>query len=288
MYNDYTTIKMSFLASLKRDELTPQLLQSIVASGVNISATDDQGDNALQILIDRGASIELITMLLDNGFATVSEDGEYALTSLCREDNPNYDLIILLIERGCPVTDAFPEFVEKVPQDNVSAKALQIVQMMLDEGVDLEKTYDEGETIFMLTHNAEVLRLLINEMKKRGLQLLKQKNDNGDTVMTLAKENYNDEIIELLEEELETSSEEESSSEDEEEEESDDSNDSNDSNDGSNASNDEVTWDENSTLAELKEILEEKYGFTDFAKLPFKGTRKQPLIDKLKELAGNE
>ena len=158
-------------------------------------------------------------MLLDDGFVVTNGNGEYAHASACREDTPNYDLIVLLIESGCPVGDAFPEFVERVQPGDTPPKALQIVQEMLDRDADLEKTYDEEDTIFMLARNVDVLRLLIEDMKKQGLDLLDEENDNGDTVMSLAKLNGDTEIVELLKEEGSVEDEESSSEDDEENEE---------------------------------------------------------------------
>ncbi len=275
---------MSFLNTLKNGELTAMKLQEFINSGANINVVED-GDNALQILINRNAPIELVKTLIEAGFDTTTDDGEYALTTACREDIPNYDLIVLLIESGCPVGDAFPDFIERIPHgEPADPKALQIVQLMLDNEADLEKTYNQDDTIFMLARNVDVLRVLIDEMKKQSLELLDEKNDDGNTALSLAEENGDDDIIALLKEEVSEASESSESSEDEEE--------SNEEEEESNEEEEEplpgalaaVYWSEKSTLAELIDILATKFGFTDLNNVAFKGKRKEPLLKKLDEL----
>lgn len=45
-----------------------------------------------------------------------------------------------------------------------------------------------------------------------------------------------------------------------------------------------MTWDNRMTLKELEQALKEDFNFTSFDTLPYKGKRKQPLIDKLNEM----
>jgi hypothetical protein len=46
-----------------------------------------------------------------------------------------------------------------------------------------------------------------------------------------------------------------------------------------------MSWDDTMTTAELIKILRDKFGFTDIDSIPYKGTRKKYLIDKLNGLA---
>jgi hypothetical protein len=189
---------------LETPDLTPADVKSFIKTNkVDVNFENEDGETALLVMVEERMPTDFMQVLAKAGFIMTGEAGALALLVACEEKPLDFGTTRFLIDQGCPVSEAFPKFVEAIEHNELDSDveyAAEIAELMLAKDADVEETYnDNGDTIFMLAKNVKIMKVLLAHAWNKK-KLLEVENDDGETALSLAEHNGYHDIVELLEE----------------------------------------------------------------------------------------
>jgi len=183
----------ALIAVLERGNSLQQkkdFIELLFASGVDVNQSKDNGETPL--MLAAGESLELVQILLEKG-AKVNDrsvNGEAAIHFAIKSGR--VDVMTALFDQGLIID----------PEDNllitaVDKKSFSVVQKLLQQGVDINKTDAKGQTALMHAvkwGDSDMVRLLLIKEANASIQ-----DNMGRTAELFASRNEkNREMIELL------------------------------------------------------------------------------------------
>jgi ankyrin repeat protein len=126
------------------DDVIAKLLLDL---GANINATNEHGENALHIALQRvKVNTKIVKLLIDKGININGRDCNQRtpLHHCCR--NGHYDALVILLEYGTNI-NAKDSMNHSPLYDAISRDNYNCVKMLLDHGADIKAVDNSGKTV---------------------------------------------------------------------------------------------------------------------------------------------
>lgn len=169
-----------------------EILRLVLAKGVDINSTDENGETALHWLLRKNPlPIPMLEEFLERGaFVNVSDkEGQQPLYEVC--NGGSADGCRLLLDHHAQIDHADIEGTTAL-QAAASCGHLDCVQILVEKGADLIKVDGHSRTAFFkacANGHVEIVKFLINAAYKKGHpELLWQTMDDGRTPFSKACE----------------------------------------------------------------------------------------------------